>query len=82
MGKLTINIYKWPFSIAMLVITRGYFPAISMRWFFAQAPQAQTPGDAEDWAGPWECFSMTWGKRRKFFGMGRFYGKSHEDYHW
>ena len=26
MGKLTINIYKWQFSIAMLVITRGYIP--------------------------------------------------------
>ena len=24
MGKSTINIYKWSFSIAMLVITRGY----------------------------------------------------------
>ena len=26
MGKSTINIYKWSFSIATLVITRGYIP--------------------------------------------------------
>ena len=55
MGKLPINGYKWPFSIAMSAITRGYSMVFSQ---FQTHQNIASTGDS-----PWHGSALRWPQR-------------------